>query len=44
MITLQNFVKNANAYTLLLTMGEHDTADMLPTAQRPFLPNFIQCL
>lgn len=26
MITLQNFVKNANEYTLLLTMGEHDTA------------------
>lgn len=40
MITLQNFVKNANAYTLLLTMGEHDTADMLPTAQRPFSPEF----
>lgn len=40
MITLQNFVKNANAYTLLLTMGEHDTADMLPTAQKPFSPEF----
>lgn len=40
MITLQNFVKNANAYTLLLTMGEHDTADMLPTEQKPFSPEF----
>ena len=40
MITLQNFVKNANAYTLLLTMGEHDTVDMLPTAQKPFSPEF----
>lgn len=40
MITLQNFVKNASAYTLLLTMGEHDTADMLPTAQKPFSPEF----
>lgn len=40
MITLQNFVKNANAYTLLLTMGEKDTADMLPTAQKPFSPEF----
>lgn len=40
MITLQNFVKNANGYTLLLTMGEHDTVDMLPTAQKPFSPEF----
>ena len=40
MITLQNFVKNANAYTLLLTMGEHDTVDMLPTEQKPFSPEF----
>lgn len=40
MITLQNFVKNANAYTLLLTMGEHDTVDALPTAQKPFSPEF----
>lgn len=40
MITLQNFVKNANAYTLLLTMGERDTTDMLPTAQKPFSPEF----
>lgn len=40
MITLQNFVKNANVYTLLLTMGEHDTVDLLPTAQRPFSPEF----
>lgn len=40
MITLQNFVKNANEYTLLLTMGEHDTADMLPTEQKPFSPEF----
>lgn len=40
MITLQNFVKTANAYTLLLTMGERDTADMLPTAQKPFSPEF----
>ena len=40
MITLQNFVKNANEYTLLLTMGEHDTVDALPTAQKPFSPEF----
>lgn len=40
MITLQNFVKNANAYILLLTMGECDTTDMLPTAQKPFAPEF----
>ncbi len=40
MIILQNFVKNANGYTLLLTMGEHDTVDMLPTAQKPFSPDF----
>ena len=40
MITLQNFVKNANEYTLLLTMGEHDTVDALPTARKPFSPEF----
>lgn len=40
MITLQNFVKNANEYTLLLTMGEHDTVDALPTAQKPLSPEF----
>lgn len=40
MITLQNFVKNANEYILLLTMGEHDTVDTLPTAQKPFSPEF----
>lgn len=34
MITLQNFVKNANAYTLLLIMGENDTVDALPTAKK----------
>ena len=34
MITLSNFVKQADDYVLLLTMGAHDTADMLPTAQR----------
>ena len=40
MITLQNFVKNVNDYTLLLTMGEKDTVDMLPTAQKPFSPEY----
>lgn len=40
MITLQNFVKNANEYTLLLTMGEHDTVDALPTARKPLSPEF----
>lgn len=41
MIVLQNFVKGANGYTLLLTMGEHDTLDMLPTAQKPFSPDYF---
>lgn len=40
MITLQNFVKNANAYTLLLIMGENDTVDALPTVQKPLSPEF----
>ena len=40
MITLSNFVKQVDDYVLLLTMGAHDTADMLPTAQRPFSPEY----
>lgn len=40
MITLSNFVKQADDYVLLLTMGEHDTADMLPTVDRPFSPEY----
>lgn len=40
MITLSNFVKQGDGYALLLTMGEHDTADMLPTEQRPFSPEY----
>ena len=40
MITLQNFVKNANSYTLLLIMGENDTVDALPTARKPLSPEF----
>lgn len=40
MITLSNFVKDKNGFTLLLTMGKDDTVDMLPTAQKPFSPEF----
>lgn len=40
MITLSNFVKQVDDYVLLLTMGEYDTVDMLPTAQRPFSPEY----
>lgn len=40
MITLQNFVKHPAGYVLLLTMGEHDTTAMLPTAQKPFSPEY----
>ena len=40
MITLQNFVKHPAGYILLLTMGEHDTTAMLPTAQKPFSPEY----
>lgn len=40
MITLSNFIKNADNFTLLLTMGEKDTVDMLPTVDRPFSPDF----
>lgn len=38
MITLQNFVKGVDGYTLLFTMGEKDTVDALPTANKPFSP------
>ena len=38
MITLQNFVKGVDGYTLLFTMGEKDTVDVLPTASKPFSP------
>ena len=38
MITLQNFVKGVGDYTLLFTMGEKDTVDALPTANKPFSP------
>lgn len=38
MITLQNFVKGVDGYTLLFTMGEKDTVDALPTADKPFSP------
>lgn len=38
MITLQNFVKGVGGYTLLFTMGEKDTVDALPTANKPFSP------
>ena len=40
MITLQNFVKYPAGYVLLLTMGERDTTVMLPTAQKPFSPEY----
>lgn len=38
MITLQNFVKGVDGYTLLFTMGEKDTVDALPTTNKPFSP------
>lgn len=40
MITLQNFVKGVDGYTLLFTMGEKDTVDALPTADKPFSPEY----
>ena len=40
MIILSNFVRNANDFTLLLTMGRDDTVDMLPTAAKPFSPEY----
>ncbi len=44
MISLLNFKKNANNYTVLLMMEKWDTVDTLPNAQRPLSPKYYRVM
>lgn len=44
MITLLNFKKNEDNYTVLLMMEKWDTIDMLPDDQRPLSPQYYRVM